>query len=161
MSRGPGSRVCNIALTKESASRDHGVEAADPSVILNEASMPNDGSYLGTKVTYRGGMAYSTRSEPERRDGAAGAPIRSRGNRLSSSITTSTITATTSGQHGLGADHFRDAVQWKANTLVLNGLVPNARWGTLYNFRIDANARPARTPSRSATRWRRTRHDAP
>src|SRR5262249_46701914 len=54
--------VYNLTLTGQTVVSQPAImawKAADPSVIINSASMPNDGKlYLGTKVTYRGGGVW-------------------------------------------------------------------------------------------------------
>jgi len=149
----PGSGVYNISLAGQTMVSQPAIMAwkeADPSVILNVASLPNDGKlYLGTKVTYRGGGVWRYEYAIQNLN-AAMAPLA-----LSIPLPAG-VTVSSSSYHDVDyhSDDIQDnapwarttsatAVQWKANTLVLNGLVPNAlRWGTLYNFRIDANAAP-------------------
>src|SRR5262249_47098075 len=111
---------------------------------------PNDGKvFLGTKVTYLGSGVWRYEYAMQNLN-AAQAPLA-----ISIPIPAGT-TVSASSYHDV--DYHSDAqqdnspwtrtttataVQWKAYTLVLNGLSPNAlRWGTLYNFRIDVNAAP-------------------
>jgi hypothetical protein len=145
--------VYNIALTGQTVVGQPAImawKAADPSVIINVASMPNDGKLLiGTKVSYRGGGVWRYEYAIQNLN-AAKAPLA-----IQIPFPSGTVISSSS-YHDVDyhSDSIQDntpwtrtttatAVQWKAATLVLNGLVPNAlRWGTLYNFRIDANAAP-------------------
>jgi hypothetical protein len=125
-------------------------KAADPSVIITSANLPNDGKlYLGTKVTYLGSGVWRYEYAIQNLN-AAQAPLA-----ISIPIPAGT---TVSGSSYHDVDYHSGAtqdntpwartttataVQWKANTLLLDGLVTNAlRWGTLYNFRVDVNAAP-------------------
>jgi hypothetical protein len=100
-----GTGIYNITLTGQTAVSQPAImawKAADPSVILTEAAMPNDGKlYLGTKVTYRGGGVWRYEYAIQNVNAAmaplaisipfpAGTAIRRRPS------TTSTTTATTS-----------------------------------------------------------------
>jgi len=125
-------------------------KAADPSVTITAAQLPDDGTlYLGTKVTYRGNGLWRYEYAIENFD-AAQAPLA-----ISIPIPAgSTVSGPSFHDVEYHSGDIQDngtwarttgptSVQWKANTLVLNGQVPNAlRWGTLYNFRIDVNAAP-------------------
>lgn len=125
-------------------------KAADPSVILTTAHLPDDGKlYLGTKVTYLGAGVWRYEYALQNLN-ASYAPLA-----LSIPIPSGT---TVSGSSFHDVDYHSDAkqdntnwarttsataVQWKANTLLLDGHITNAlRWGTLYNFRVDVNASP-------------------
>jgi len=145
--------IYNITLAGETHISQPAItawKAADPSVILTTAGLSSDGTlYLGTKVTYRGGGIWRYEYAIQNLN-AAWAPLA-----LQVPIPAG-VTVTGSGYHDVDyhSDSKQDngawgrtttatAVQWKANTLVINGLVPNRlRWGTLYNFRVDANAPP-------------------
>jgi hypothetical protein len=125
-------------------------KATDPSVIVTSANLPNDGKlFLGTKVTYLGAGIWRYEYAIQNLN-ADHAPLA-----ISIPIPSGT-TVSGSSYHdvdyhsGAAQDNSvwaravtATAVQWKANTLPLNGLSINAlRWGTLYNFRIDVNAAP-------------------
>src|SRR4029453_3863004 len=117
-------------------------KGAGPSVIINGAPMPNDGKLLiGTKVSYRGGGVWRYEYAIQNLN-AAKAPLA-----IQIPFPSGTVISSSS-YHDVDLDYPRGsiqdhtprtgtttatAVQWKAATLVLNGLVPNAlRWGTLY-----------------------------
>jgi len=145
--------VYNLTLTGQTVVSQPAImawKAADPSVIINSASMPNDGKlYLGTKVTYRGGGVWRYEYAIQNLN-AAMAPIA-----ISIPFPSGT-TISSSSYHDVDyhSDDIQDNtpwsrttgatwVRWTAETMPLNGLVINAlRWGTLYNFRIDADAAP-------------------
>jgi hypothetical protein len=145
--------VYSIALTGQTVIGQPAImawKAADPSVIITTASMPNDGKlYLGTKVSYRGGGVWRYEYAIQNLN-AARAPLA-----ISIPFPAGTVISSSS-YHDVDyhSDSIQDntawarttgatAVQWRAATLVINGQVPNAlRWGTLYNFRIDATAAP-------------------
>ena len=125
-------------------------KAADPSVTITSASLPNDGKlFLGTKVTYLGSGVWRYEYAIQNLN-AAQAPLA-----LSIPIPAGTTVSGSSFHDveyhsGAMQDNTNwarttsaTAVQWKANTLLFDGMIANAlRWGTLYNFRVDANAGP-------------------
>jgi hypothetical protein len=125
-------------------------KAIDASVILTSAHLPDDGLlYLGTKVTYRGGGIWRYEYALQNLN-ANKAPL-AISIPLPPGVTVSGASFHDVDYHSGSAQDNTNwartttttAVQWKANTLVLDGLTVNAlRWGTLYNFRIDVNAAP-------------------
>ena len=149
--------VYNIALTGQTVVGQPAImawKAADPSVIITEASLPGDGKlYLGTKVTYRGGGIWRYEYAIQNLN-AAQAPLA-----VSIPIPSGRVVSAAS-YHDV--DHhsgdYQDntpwmptigasAVQWKAHMLVVNEVVPNVlRWGSLYNFRFEIDAPPGTHP---------------
>lgn len=162
----PGSGVYDISLTGTAStstvkekSAIQAWKTADPSVVLVDANFPDGVVLVGAKVTQLGPTSWHYEyaiynQNSQRAVGTFSVPIGA------AAVVTNLGFHDVdyhSGEPIVGTDWaptvLSASVEWATQTFAVNPNANSLRWGTLYNFRFDANS-PPRTGPVTLGLWR-------
>jgi HYR domain-containing protein len=153
----PGSGVYDLSLTGSTVREEsaiHAWKAADPSVILANVDVPNDGRFtLGYLVTDNGDgtwhYEYALHNMNSDRSAQSfsvpvppGLVIRNVGFHDVDYHSGDGIDGVTTSGTDWTSTVLNGAITWSTQSSAVNPNANALRWGTLYDFRFDANAPP-------------------